>query len=777
MKKPKVLFLVNGLSPYRLDFFLELGKYCRLTVICEKKAAADRMWRIDVTKMSNFALHTLKGISTAPDMAFCPGVLRHILKRRYNIIVAANYNTPTGILAIAWMKLRLIPFAIECDGGFPKSGAGLKEALKRKLISSATWWLSTGKTTDKYLEFYGAKKAAIYRYPFASVWHNEILKRPVDTDEKQRLKHSLGLGPQKLVLAVGSFIHRKGFDVLLEAWHDVAPDAQLCLIGGGPLAQDYARHIAQYQLEHIHIIPFQCKDVLIRYYKAADVFVLPTREDIWGLVVGEAMARGLAVITTDRCIAGLELVENGANGWVVPAGNAGVLAQKINELLADDTKSMAEASLRTISDYTIENMARVHMRIFEQITVHAGRRLIVLSHACSGSSYERAAKKTGRFIAQQTQKFFDLLLLGMAAHDGVRGRCGGVIAIARPCRAYLPYIKSEDADGIRYIHPAAPLGHTGFFRYMLKTVKRLGAGGQDSIVVDALSVTQLLAGLVISKRRGIPVIAVVLDVPMHALPMRRSVKGVAAYAIRTAAYALHRFVIRRCSAFVFLTAQMNSVLNRRGRPFIVMEGLVDSRIAPIEKKPSEKGQKKICMYAGALRVIYGLKMMTEAFIEANIPGAELHLYGDGDYVPEIRKLCQKHTNIRYFGVVSNEVVVDAERNAALLINPRFSHAAYTKYSFPSKTMEYMASGTPLLTTSLPGMPDEYKEYVYILEDETAEGLSRKLIEILAKPAEELLGFGERARTFVLIQKNNMLQASRLIALIDQCQKNAERKKQ
>ena len=93
--------------------------------------------------------------------------------------------------------------------------------------------------------------------------------------------------------------------------------------------------------------------------------MLPTREDIWGLVVNEAMAFGLPVITTDRCVAGLELVENGVTGYIVPVEDADALAEKMNEALSGNCEAMGAAALERVRPYTIENMASVHLEIFE----------------------------------------------------------------------------------------------------------------------------------------------------------------------------------------------------------------------------------------------------------------------------------------------------------------------------------------------------------------------------------------------------------------------------
>ena len=102
----------------------------------------------------------------------------------------------------------------------------------------------------------------------------------------------------------------------------------------------------------------------------------------------------------------------------------------------------------------------------------------------------------------------------------------------------------------------------------------------------------------------------------------------------------------------------------------------------------------------------------------------------------------------------------------LLINPRPTNEEYTKYSFPSKNMEYMVSGTPILTTKLPGMPKEYYKHVYLIEEENVDGLKNILIDILNKPVEELYKFGNGAKEFVLNKKSNIMQAKKIINMID-----------
>jgi glycosyltransferase involved in cell wall biosynthesis len=126
---------------------------------------------------------------------------------------------------------------------------------------------------------------------------------------------------------------------------------------------------------------------------------------------------------------------------------------------------------------------------------------------------------------------------------------------------------------------------------------------------------------------------------------------------------------------------------------------------------------------------------------------------------------QEDKRIKYFGVKSNEDIVLAESQATLLVNPRFSTEEFAKYSFPSKNMEYMVSGTPLLTTRLPGMPKEYWDYVYLFDEETTEGYQCKFEEIFSLSDAELSAKGALAQEFVINRKNNTIQADRILQMM------------
>ena len=143
----KVLFLTNIPSPYRVDFFNELGLLCDLTVTFEGTYATDRdsKWKCDEIK--NFTPLFMRGVRINSDSFFCPKIIK-IIKQKWDVIVVGVYSSITSMLAIEYMRRKKIPFYIEADGGLIYPDKKLKYNIKKHFISSASGWLSSGLMTD-----------------------------------------------------------------------------------------------------------------------------------------------------------------------------------------------------------------------------------------------------------------------------------------------------------------------------------------------------------------------------------------------------------------------------------------------------------------------------------------------------------------------------------------------------------------------------------------------------------------------------------------------------
>lgn len=368
----KVLFLTNIPSPYRVDFFNELGKSVDLTVVFEKKFSTERDDAWKNYSFTHFKGVFLKGISLGTATVLSFGAIKFVKDKSFDYIICSNFSSPTGFLAVRYMQRHKIAYYIETDGGTPKSGKGFKESLKTKAIKNAEGYFSTSDANDDYFLAYGAKKDKIYRYPFTSLFDADIYRETAAEKEKISLREKLNITEKIVVISVGRFSYLngygKGYDVLLKAAADLSKEIGWYVIGGQP-TEEFERLLKNSGLTNFHFVDFKLKDQLKEYYRASDLFVLMTVGEAWGLVINEAMACGLPVITTDKCVAGVELIKEGENGYVIPVGDHAALVKLISENVFDPVRlrEMGENAIKTIKDYSFENMALAHDRIIKKI--------------------------------------------------------------------------------------------------------------------------------------------------------------------------------------------------------------------------------------------------------------------------------------------------------------------------------------------------------------------------------------------------------------------------
>lgn len=387
-------------------------------------------------------------------------------------------------------------------------------------------------------------------------------------------------------------------------------------------------------------------------------------------------------------------------------------------------------------------------------------RFIYINRGASPRRYAEYLQKYNNRLQQQGQKYNQLLMEGLAENGAE------VISLStRPLNRSLSkqkFFKSEKEyeKGIHYHY--IPFFNmrllrelSVFFGLFFRVLFAKGSRKNTVIICDGLNLAASMGMLPAAFLRGFITMGIVTDVPVH-LSYSRKVSR---------AQKLNLAIMRRFKSYLLLTKQMSEVVNPKERPYIVLEGHADQKMAAIENTLEGKAKQKIVLYAGSLMEIYGIGQLVEGFVAANIPNTELQIYGSGDYEQKLKALAEQHENVKYLGVAANDDIVKAEIAATLLVNPRPSHEDYTKYSFPSKNMEYMASGTPVLTTRLPGMPEDHKPYVYFIEQEDAEGIKAALQQIFSQDEQTLHAFGAKAKDFILEEKNNRAQAAKVIAFI------------
>lgn len=171
------------------------------------------------------------------------------------------------------------------------------------------------------------------------------------------------------------------------------------------------------------------------------------------------------------------------------------------------------------------------------------------------------------------------------------------------------------------------------------------------------------------------------------------------------------------------------------------------------------------MYAGGVYEKYGVKTLVEAFLKLKRNDIELHIFGEGSYTGELELISRNNPKVKYMGCVTPDKVVEYEKRALLLVNPRPTNETFSKFSFPSKTMEYLLSGTAVVSTKLPGIPEEYFDYMFSFDSDDRDSIFDKLNELLNFSNIELIDKGKLAHDFVLQNKNNVIMTSKIINLM------------
>jgi glycosyltransferase involved in cell wall biosynthesis len=396
--------------------------------------------------------------------------------------------------------------------------------------------------------------------------------------------------------------------------------------------------------------------------------------------------------------------------------------------------------------------------------------ILYVSRLCSETRLAELMSDQPVKPAQQEQKFHGLLARGLAS---MAHRLTALSLLPHgPGTDGFPVMTAESEKGVRYryltLRMIPGFSHLYVFAWSFLSTLRWSHAHRTRprfVVSDVLDLSISAGALLASKLTGTRAIAIVTDIPDF---LHDYIGGASSLLGRLAIRAyrsLSTFCMERYDGYLLLTEAMNPVVNPKQKPHLVMEGMVDPGMGDVPNTLPGKLPEAVIIYAGALYAKYGVQTLLEAFLRVPQPEARLWLYGAGELESMIRDHEARDPRIKYFGVRPNPEVVAVEVQATLLVNPRPSTEAFTLYSFPSKNMEYMASGTPVLTTPLPGMPEDYLDHVYLFSDESVEGMATTLERLLELPREELHRRGEGAKRFVLSHKTNLIQAQRVRAFL------------
>lgn len=219
----------------------------------------------------------------------------------------------------------------------------------------------------------------------------------------------------------------------------------------------------------------------------------------------------------------------------------------------------------------------------------------------------------------------------------------------------------------------------------------------------------------------------------------------------------------RFDSYILLTEHMAKKMQIEDRPSILVEGFADESIFDITDDVP-KNTKKTVMYAGALSKSFNVDSLIDAFM--NLEGDyELWLFGYGDLVEYIEECEKKDCRIHYFGKVDRKTLLEHQKAAHLLVSVKSPDEEHANYAFPSKILEYMTSGTAVASTRVGGIPKEYFDYIYPIDEFDANGIKKTLNHLLALDEHLLEKKGEDSKKYACSDKNFINQGNKIACFL------------
>jgi glycosyltransferase involved in cell wall biosynthesis len=335
----RVLLISEIPTPYRMPAFERIAAHPEidLHVLFCARSEPDRPWRLESDY--SFSYEVLAGISptwrTKRDTfvyEINPSILRLLRNRPHDVLVVSGYSVFAEQAALLWARLTSRPYVLLSESHLGKPRSGWKPLVKRlvlpRILSHAAAGLATGSAAVNYLAHYGIPRDRIRIFP------NTIdvagYRKAADEARSRRrdVLDAFDL-PEKFILYVGRLVERKGILDLVDAHAALPTDVPpLVIVGDGPLAA------ALVGRARVHTLGFVAPSELPRIYGVADLAVVPSHDEPWGVAVNEALAAGVPVVASDAVGAAVDLVQDGINGLTYPAGDLAALAAALESALA-----------------------------------------------------------------------------------------------------------------------------------------------------------------------------------------------------------------------------------------------------------------------------------------------------------------------------------------------------------------------------------------------------------------------------------------------------------
>lgn len=302
------------------------------------------------------------------------GILDLLKKEQIDILWVHGWGSLTNILAIIWAIYLNIPILMRGESSlhtekyfWPR--AKIKKMFLNILFKNISAFLAIGSANKEFYLNYGIDQRKIFMMPYAV--DNQRLKMAINLSlDPVNIKSDLIIDcDRKVLLFVGKFTERKRAKDLMDAYiclsrveHNFKLPS-LIFVGDGDCRKELEVLKELHGLNQVHIVGFKNQTELPHYFNLADIFIMPSMSEPWGLVLNEAMCAGCAVIASDQVGAAFDLVRNDENGYIYPAGDVNELAKVLIQLLSNECEitRMGNRSLEIIAEWSYrENVIGLH---------------------------------------------------------------------------------------------------------------------------------------------------------------------------------------------------------------------------------------------------------------------------------------------------------------------------------------------------------------------------------------------------------------------------------
>lgn len=298
-----------------------------------------------------------------------------------------------------------------------------------------------------------------------------------------------------------------------------------------------------------------------------------------------------------------------------------------------------------------------------------------------------------------------------------------------------------------------------FLIYGIRWSRKAKTGDRVIILLSAPGEVNC-AALCLKKLFGIKVVNLIIDTALGNI-LSNSIWD----KYNRACFQTAEKLCRKMSASMALNPQVFSYLQLEGKPCHITK-IGHSLETPNWEYTPVRTDKKILVYTGTLIYYDGTKQLLEAMSYLDPQRYELHIYGKGPEEALVRQYQSKYSNIKLMGYLPNKEMKEVMASADLLINPRIDNKMTDIFGFPSKMIEYLLSGTPVLTTRFAAMPDDYSAFVHLITQQTGTGIAEAIDNVFRHPEELRRQMSQAAYDYVFVHHNYSRIVDNMIAFID-----------